>query len=55
MDIIYQHNGLLVQFVNLLLLDVHQLLLDKHVWMDFIQLPLVDKMLVVHHVILQIM
>jgi len=55
MDIIYLHNGLLVQLVNLLLLDVHQLLLDKHVKMDISQLPLVDKMLVAHNVILQIM
>jgi len=54
-DIIYQHNGQLVQLVNLHLLDVHRLLLDKHVWMDIILLPLVDKMLVVHNVILQIM
>jgi len=30
-DIIYKHNGLHVLYVLLLMLDAHQLLLDKHV------------------------
>jgi len=50
MDIIYQHNGLLVPLVHLLHHNVLLLLHIKHVLMVIIQLLLEDKMLVVNNV-----